>query len=306
VHDDPGGGLTYTTTSSDNDGFKDQDLSFTGTIRDINKALSWVSYLSAPDTTGQTTLTITVSDNGHIGKGGAKQSTETITIDVENIANFSESPSYHTLSSSLDTSLASATIPPIDGDGLDTIYEMRVLEGSDANAGKILAVGAINDCLGLLRFNADLTLDPSFGANGNGIIQTEVDSGAHGRALTLDKHNNILVVGGNKIGRFKSDGTLDTDFGSNGYSDLASSPSTQGSMVPTDVVIQPDGRILVSYYVLGPIQSYNWAQNVAYAQNYFHIVRFTANGQIELEKSHDVGDRSTTTNNWHGDAAICP
>ena len=201
-----------------------------------------------------------------------------------------------------------------DGDGkkilteitelVDAIYEMRVLGGSDANAGKILAVGAINDCLGLLRFNADLTLDPSFGANGNGIIQTEVDSGAHGRALTLDKHNNILVVGGNKIGRFNSDGSLDTDFGSNGYSNLASSPSTRGSMVPTDVVIQPDGRILVSYYVLGndPITSYNWAKNVAYARSYFHIVRFTANGQIELEKSHDVGDYSTT-DNYYGDTA---
>ena len=39
------------------------------------------------------------------------------------------------------------------------------------------------------------------------------------------------------------------------------------------------------------------------ALSYFHIVRFTANGQRELEKTHDVGDGNFTTNDLYGDAA---
>ena len=427
VHDDPGGGLTYTTTSSNNDGFEDQDLSFTGTIEDINTALNWVSFTPQPsnrvtfvqwtaekggndhwyeyvsgradwdtakadaevrgghlttihseaendfvwkmlypyanpsiwlgalqpdgiprseplgnwnwvtdetweanqytnwkdgepnDTTARSqnhlafdgsgawydesqnsqlgylveyindprkdpiteaTFTISVNDHGHAGLGSSAAVTANITIDIE------EAPApLPSLSGNQPASLDST----FDGDGkkiltevtelVDAIYEMRVLEGSDANAGKILAVGAINDCLGLLRLNADLTLDSSFGANGNGIIQTEVDNGDHGRALTLDKHNNILVAGGNKIGRFNSDGSLDTDFGSNGYSDILTSPRNR--TIPTDIVIQPDGRILVSTYSSDPPngQLPNTAGNVGRANSSFDIVRFTANGQ---------------------------
>ncbi|NBP89546.1 MAG: hypothetical protein EBU59_13815, partial [Planctomycetia bacterium] len=156
VHDDPSGGLTYTTTASNNDGYEDQSLSFTGTLDDINKALSWVSYLSAPATTGDATLTITVSDNGHIGTGGAKEVTETIAITVAEVAAFAASPTHHTLASGLDTTLANAVLNR--SEGLDVIYDIEILKGDDANTGKLVAVGAVNDRLVILRFNADLSL----------------------------------------------------------------------------------------------------------------------------------------------------
>ena len=47
--------------------------------------------------------------------------------------------------------------------GTDHILSMRVIKTSDANNGKIVAVGAINNMFGVMRFNADMTVDESFG-----------------------------------------------------------------------------------------------------------------------------------------------
>src|SRR5262249_23636499 len=60
-------GLTFTT----GDGTADQTMTFTGTLANINTALSGLRYDPAGNFAGATTFTITTDDQGNTGTGGA-------------------------------------------------------------------------------------------------------------------------------------------------------------------------------------------------------------------------------------------
>ena len=62
-------GLVFST----GDGTADATLTFTGTPAAINAALEGLVYAPAADYNGSDTLTITTSDNGNTGTGGALQ-----------------------------------------------------------------------------------------------------------------------------------------------------------------------------------------------------------------------------------------
>ena len=124
-----------------------------------------IEYTSDPrsDDSGHS-LTITTNDLGRLGTGGAQSDTDVIAITVSEPPAFAASPTHATLPATLDDSF--------DGDGIqvlaltpnvDYIYDMTVLDD-----GKILAVGAVNDRFGIMRFNADMTLDNTFGSSGGG------------------------------------------------------------------------------------------------------------------------------------------
>jgi len=176
VRPDPRGGLTYSL----GDGLEDAAMTFTGTLADINEALAWVSYRSRADFSGFATVTITTNDLGMVGTGGPKSDTDSIAIDVSPPPAFAPSPSHETLPAVLDTSFngTGRQVLAISDRtaGVDYVHDMLVLPD-----GKILAVGAIDDRFGIMRFNPDMTLDRSFGTDWQG-YGLEAGGGSTGSA----------------------------------------------------------------------------------------------------------------------------
>src|SRR5690606_28113448 len=81
-------GLTF----SNGDGNADSSVTFSGTLANINAALSTLTYIPAANYNGTATLSITTSDLGNTGTGGVLTATDRITIIVNdfNIASASE------------------------------------------------------------------------------------------------------------------------------------------------------------------------------------------------------------------------
>lgn len=121
--------------------------------------------------------------------------------------------------------------------------------------GRLLAAlpysDASNRVFGLLRLNADGSRDAGFGSNG--LAFSEAGSGADTpSALVLQSDGRIVVVGQTLdtttsydavVARFHADGRLDTGFGSGGLYQLDLFRGRDGA---SDVLLQPDGRLLVS------------------------------------------------------------
>jgi uncharacterized delta-60 repeat protein len=122
--------------------------------------------------------------------------------------------------------------------------------------GKILVGGAgVNgEDFGLVRFNPDGSLDPSFGTGG--AVDTPSTYGIAQMALQPD--GKIVAVGTVASGaaldfqtvRYNPDGSLDQSFGSDGMVMTDLTPPGSKSAVPnssfaTGVVIQPGGKIVV-------------------------------------------------------------
>jgi uncharacterized delta-60 repeat protein len=104
----------------------------------------------------------------------------------------------------------------------------------------------------LMRMNYDGTLDNSFGINGE--VKTDLGNNEQDIVykLILQKEGKIMAIGSTKFNttegtdfalvRYNSNGTLDTNFGKNGIvTDNISSVDKWA-----DLVIQPDGKILVT------------------------------------------------------------
>lgn len=87
------------------------------------------------------------------------------------------------------------------------------------------------------------TLDNTFATDGTAELDTVLEA-----RIALQPDGRI-VVGGVSSGRlaaarYLADGTLDTSFGSNGV--VAYNATTSGYDLPTDILIQPDGKILLT------------------------------------------------------------
>ena len=119
--------------------------------------------------------------------------------------------------------------------------------------GKIVAagfagVGADGD-FALVRYNADGSLDSSFGSGG--IVTTDffgASDAAHDVVIQPD--GKIIAVGYTRdsnstdfaLARYQGDGSLDTTFGSGG---LVTSAFAEDTIGVSAVVLQPDGKIIV-------------------------------------------------------------
>ena len=72
-------GLTFST----GDGTDDATMTFTGTIANVNAALSGMSFLAEPGYGGAgASVQIVTNDQGNTGSGGAQSDTDSVTIDV--------------------------------------------------------------------------------------------------------------------------------------------------------------------------------------------------------------------------------
>ena len=151
---------------------------------------------------------------------------------------------------------------PDPGFGTGGIVKTDILGGGDqANAvavqpdGKIVVAGfatrnGIDSDFALVRYNADGTLDPSFGTDG--IVTTDLGTrGDDARAIAIQPDGRIVVAGTPDediaLARYTTGGTLDATFGHGGttITDLGSEDVANG------VALTPDGHIAVAGYTLG-------------------------------------------------------
>ncbi len=157
--------------------------------------------------------------------------------------------------------------------------------------GKILVAGyvlngSIYDLV-VLRYNADATLDTSFGG-GDGIATAGFGGNSgYGYSVTVQSDGKIVVAGQTDNGsvatfavaRFNTDGTLDTSFDGDGKVTTVLSVSD----VASTVAVQGDGKIVVGGY------SYN-GSNADFA-----VVRYNANGSLDTAGFGATGTTFTGT-----------
>jgi len=129
----------------------------------------------------------------------------------------------------------------------------------------------------LVRYEADGSLDTSFGINADGIVTTGFQSGSDDGAfaIALQSDGKILLAGFTASGgdedfalaRYDTDGTLDLSFGNAGLvtTDIVGFPDGARAMV-----VQADGRILLA----GSAFNNNADEDVA-------VVRYQTNGSLD-------------------------
>ena len=173
---------------------------------------------------------------------------------------------------------------------LQSAFHMRTTVRGD---GKIVLSATINEgnlmfprpVHHLLRFNADGSLDETFGAKG--VLRTpEIPPDTH--AIAVDSNNRILLAsagdtGGWVIVRITPGGELDFTFGSGGRP-IASFDDFPWAD-PLALKLLADGRIIVA----GRAQGFDFSPG----QAVFAAARYTNNGQ--LDGTYGVAGKATVT-----------
>jgi uncharacterized delta-60 repeat protein len=126
----------------------------------------------------------------------------------------------------------------------------------------------------MFRFNANGTLDDSFGTNGKVKTDFGFVNGASAMALKCQDDGKIVVAGGNSItgitARYLTDGTLDTGFGDNGI-------TLEDHFHWRSVLIQPDGKMVVGG---SAIDTLIWYVN-------FALARYNEDGSLDASFGAD-------------------
>jgi uncharacterized delta-60 repeat protein len=160
------------------------------------------------------------------------------------------------------------------------------LDGKIVVAGRAYNYGGSNsDDFALVRYNANGSLDTSFGAGG--MVLTAIGSGEDsGTSLAIQSDGKIVVAGYSysisnnddfAVVRYNADGSLDTSFGMGGK---VTTPIGGTRDRAYSVALQSDGRIVVAgYCTMGSHED-------------FALVRYNADGS--LDTSFGAGGKVTT------------
>jgi uncharacterized delta-60 repeat protein len=153
--------------------------------------------------------------------------------------------------------------------------------------GKIVVVGnkCINDLcdVALARYNPGGALDPTFSGNGKQTTDFGAGQNATDGGLAILPSGKIVVAGYMSTGtsfdfavyRYLSDGSLDTTFSGDGKVSIGFGAGRQD--FATDLVIQSDGKIVVSGYTA----------DANFANYNFAVVRLNKNGSLDTTFSGD-------------------
>jgi uncharacterized delta-60 repeat protein len=150
--------------------------------------------------------------------------------------------------------------------------------------GRIVAGGGQFD---VARFNADGTLDGSFGTGGVAFPQM---GNAHAHALVVRPDGKIVVAGDScypcaiTLARFNSDGSLDSSFGSGG---LVSAFGSQDGA--TALALEDDGKLAVAATVTDQ-----------YGDNTLGVALFNADGSVDT--SFGAGGLATAGSFYYWEA----
>jgi len=130
--------------------------------------------------------------------------------------------------------------------------------------GKIIVVGNVDDReFVVVRYNTNGTLDGTFGTGG--IVQTSLSGHTYATSVGIQTDDKIVVAGKSEntftVVRYDSTGATDNTFGTSGVAQTA----FNGYAVPTSLIIQTDGKIVVGGTNDGTLK----------------IVRYNANGTLD-------------------------
>jgi uncharacterized delta-60 repeat protein len=160
---------------------------------------------------------------------------------------------------SLDTSFGSGGKVTTDFGGFDGANAVSIQAD-----GKIVAAGVGGSRFALARYNADGSLDTSFGGGGKVTTQFFGENIESANGVAIQQNGKIVAAGrafsqfdpSYALARYNIDGSLDTSFGTGGKvtTDFGN-PSDVGVLCPSgrkdcsednaaDVAIQPDGKIV--------------------------------------------------------------
>ena len=177
--------------------------------------------------------------------------------------------------------------------------------------GKVIVAGEGNMGLSsgmmLVRYNADGTIDSTFGSSGVAIAPFKTFSEATSIAIAP---GGKIVVGGFAVriglnegttsifavARFNPNGTLDTSFGTNGTTTTAFSGVASGVQA---IAVQPDGKVVA---VGSEAASVDLAQSTISTDSSFAAARYNIDGS--LDGTFGTGGRVTTT--FSGSAGVDP
>lgn len=148
--------------------------------------------------------------------------------------------------------------------------------------GKVVAVGGVGQFdsglggFALSRYNADGSLDKSFGPDHNGQVLTSVARLAAATAVTLEGGGKLLVAGYTRdpvgsighfaLARYGKDGSLDTSFGTAGVVTTAFGAADEA----TSIALDRAGRIVLAGYTA-----------TLTGTSGFALARYTANGTLD-------------------------
>lgn len=244
-------------------------MTFSGKQSDINEALQWVVFGPDTDYAGTAaSLTITTNDQGYLGTGGIKEDVDTISINVTAVPAFAASPTWTTFPGALDSTFDSDGMKTLSvSAGIDFIRQMKLLPD-----GKILAVGAVNNHFGIMRFNADLTLDTTFGTDG--VTETNLGDGQTAWEVIAHPGGGWIVSGTSQIARYTENGILDTSFGTNG------SVSNGHLNVGNTMAITVEGELLVGGSNHGEVWG-GYASNLGgNSETWYRLSKYTLSGVL--------------------------
>lgn len=171
--------------------------------------------------------------------------------------------------------------------------------GALQNDGKFVIAGSINNGgFALSRYDQSGTIDVGFGTVGT-VVAGPADQNNFARGVAIQTDAKIVAVGStaqtnkcldNRYGgqfcpnaftvfRFKNDGTLDGSFGADGKVVTPVGPDSAG--VASSIIVQGDGRIVVSGFYLYNLSFDDYYGSYYYASSHFIMTRYLSNGVVD-------------------------
>jgi uncharacterized delta-60 repeat protein len=157
------------------------------------------------------------------------------------------------------------------------------------------------DYVGVVRYLANGKLDPTF--SGDGIATVPIGADAWGNKIALQSDGRIVIAGGTfptsgsdpdqmLVVRLKPNGALDTTFNGTGH---WISTYGAGERDPYDLVVQPDGRIVIG------------GQNEDASDYDAVLVRFRTNGSLDPTfGSAGIATANFSPSDWISSLALQP
>jgi uncharacterized delta-60 repeat protein len=153
-----------------------------------------------------------------------------------------------TTNDTLDASFGAhgKVITPVGGTNFSQANAVRI-----QSDGKIILAGIANNSpsssdVAIVRYNADGSLDTSFGTNGNGIVKTDIGLADSANGMFINSEGKIIVAGSSSgnlfVARYDTNGMLDTSFDGDGIA-IKDTAANIGALAMT---LQADGKILVT------------------------------------------------------------
>ncbi|MFL5331337.1 MAG: hypothetical protein ACJ8C4_20815 [Gemmataceae bacterium] len=152
-----------------------------------------------------------------------------------------------------------------------------------APSGKIVVAGKVSDpsvqfagdAFGLACYNANGTLDTTFGTNGRAVTAVSI-YGSHALGVTVQPDGKIVAVGYANgtlseefaVVRYNANGTLDSTFGSGG---IVITDFAEKRDIATCVTLQNDGKIVVAGTAVRNSSDYD----------HFAVVRYNTDGTLD-------------------------